>query len=1018
MNKVGLYWTSTKIRKRRAISRLITTNALYRIRRKKFLNYSVRCVKNDKITEGKVQSTQSNNLLEPRKISGEEITQILNNNTKINNKNKMSLVLQTGNTGNVIHTEFHSTENYLLTADSKGKVVIWDLNQRKQYSSINFKDGFKDVCFVNDTVLVTAIDRRLEFWNFTNNTLIKTIKTKNKCIQVESINEQIFFNSKNVYKIPKWNSDDIEKWSSDTMIVDKFYISETGKTIAVVKGKQLSVYNFDSKKLIGTKKIKSLDVNILDSIKTISVATKSSSIITYIFNDKFKKTKVLVNNRKQKKYRAVAFSGNYGVVGNANDVITIYDLKTGRIINNFKNKGFSIHSLSVSKNGSLLAVGGESGIIKLYDFEKRLELSNLGGLIANVTSIKFSSDSTSVILGYDNGQIKKWNLKNHEIKTLSIKRNFVDKLIQAKYEIHGLNTDYPTVYKHKKVGLFRKKNKTRYYKLIIDSTFTSIVLKKIKIRKVKKHYRVYNNNWEYIKYIDKKNINEYFLKSINKKIEIPISVNILSATESLDKKYILASADNGVIYFIDTETGIIKLKLLSPNKNSFFYGTTEGYYFSSKSALKSIGVRYNKMLLGFEQIDLLYNRPDKILSILNFSDEEYINLLKSAYFKRLKKLGVKESELAKIENLPKLKSNLKQIPLNTKKEDWVINVNADGKENELKAIHVLINGIPVLGKEGQKITGKKIDEEISINLSPGENHIQLFVESTSGLKSIRENSNVMLKLEYQPSLYILAIGSGKFNNESFNLEYAKKDAIDFANTFNETKIFKTVNTRKLVDNDVTKEKIEKAIEWLNKANKDDVVIVFFAGHGVLDNNLDYYLSSAKIDFTYPEKEGINYNNFENLLGNLQCRNKVLFIDACHSGEVDKDELAITNNNEVSTGSVVFRAAGAGVSHKAGKSTFELSKNLFADLRQNSGVIVVSSAGGAEYAFEGDNWSNGVFTYSFINGLKNKEADLNRDNKITLNEIQQYLSKKVPELTHGKQTPTSRVENLEKDIRLW
>ena len=161
-----------------------------------------------------------------------------------------------------------------------------------------------------------------------------------------------------------------------------------------------------------------------------------------------------------------------------------------------------------------------------------------------------------------------------------------------------------------------------------------------------------------------------------------------------------------------------------------------------------------------------------------------------------------------------------------------------------------------------------------------------------------------------------------------------------------------------------------------------------------------------------------YNDFEKNIGELKCRNKIMFIDACHSGEVDKEELAFSENEQIASDDIIFRSVGAGIEHVAGASTFELSKNLFADLRQNSGVIVVSSAGGAEYALEGDNWSNGVFTYSFINGLKEKKADLNNDKIITLNELQRYLSIEVPKLTNGKQTPTSRVENLEKDIRLW
>lgn len=47
-----------------------------------------------------------------------------------------------------------------------------------------------------------------------------------------------------------------------------------------------------------------------------------------------------------------------------------------------------------------------------------------------------------------------------------------------------------------------------------------------------------------------------------------------------------------------------------------------------------------------------------------------------------------------------------------------------------------------------------------------------------------------------------------------------------------------------------------------------------------------------------------------------------------------------------------------------------------------------------------------------------EADLNEDGQILISEIQQYTQMNVRTLSQGMQTPSSRVQNMELDYRLW
>ena len=139
----------------------------------------------------------------------------------------------------------------------------------------------------------------------------------------------------------------------------------------------------------------------------------------------------------------------------------------------------------------------------------------------------------------------------------------------------------------------------------------------------------------------------------------------------------------------------------------------------------------------------------------------------------------------------------------------------------------------------------------------------------------------------------------------------------------------------------------------------------------------------------------------------------------NAGEIDKDEVELAEADVKEDGDIQFRVVGNTATPKLGsQNTSELTKSLFTDLRKGTGATVISSAGGMEFAMEGDDWSNGLFTYCFINGIKSKAADYDNNGEIWLSELKRYVSEQVSELSGGRQQPTSRIENQSVDFRVW
>jgi hypothetical protein len=97
-----------------------------------------------------------------------------------------------------------------------------------------------------------------------------------------------------------------------------------------------------------------------------------------------------------------------------------------------------------------------------------------------------------------------------------------------------------------------------------------------------------------------------------------------------------------------------------------------------------------------------------------------------------------------------------------------------------------------------------------------------------------------------------------------------------------------------------------------------------------------------------------------------------------------------------------------------KSNFKKMNELFVNVRNNTGSVIISAAGGQESALEaikvdGKTIENGAFTYCILEYIKKNQAE-----EIKVNSLKQYAEKRVEEITNGKQNPTSRQETMEVD----
>lgn len=162
----------------------------------------------------------------------------------------------------------------------------------------------------------------------------------------------------------------------------------------------------------------------------------------------------------------------------------------------------------------------------------------------------------------------------------------------------------------------------------------------------------------------------------------------------------------------------------------------------------------------------------------------------------------------------------------------------------------------------------------------------------------------------------------------------------------------------LLDRQATKKVILDHISSLfGKAGENDIVVFFFSGHG-------FEGGICASDGT------IDYDELRNAMAKSKSKNKMMFLDACHSGGL-----------------------------RQGKKQ---SSHIVSSAKKANVMLFLSSRTD-EVSIENSTMKNGYFTTFLAKGISGN-ADANRDRIITAKELFDFVSKRVSNISHNTQHP--------------
>ena len=236
-----------------------------------------------------------------------------------------------------------------------------------------------------------------------------------------------------------------------------------------------------------------------------------------------------------------------------------------------------------------------------------------------------------------------------------------------------------------------------------------------------------------------------------------------------------------------------------------------------------------------------------------------------------------------------------------------------------------------------------------------------------------------------PNLFAVMVGISDYKGDELDLKYAAKDATDISAAISNAskKLLNTDGKEHVFTYNLTttkeryqlpeKNSIKKVFEEIGrKATANDILLIFFAGHGVMEGEQKqfYFLTADASTLTTGSAiadVGISTSELTEWMKpqNIKAQKRILIFDACNSGQAIKDFVKLGEQDQN------YMAAR---NDDAAQQVKAIDK-----LNEKSGLFILSASASNQNAYEMGRYSQGLLTYSLLKAIK-QQPDILEDGK--------------------------------------
>lgn len=487
------------------------------------------------------------------------------------------------------------------------------------------------------------------------------------------------------------------------------------------------------------------------------------------------------------------------------------------------------------------------------------------------------------------------------------------------------------------------------------------------------------------------------------------TANIDSIDFSPDASLLASSSDDGGTFLWDANTGEHLLTLISlDDGGEWMVVTPQGLFDGTPASWNQILWRYNQDTFNVAPIEWFFN------------EFYYPGLLAEVFAGKRPKVAQDVSKKDRRQPVVKLSLAGEQTPTTgitartVKVKIEIIDAPAD-KDNPqgtgARDVRLFRNGSLVRVRHGDVLNGKSavtLEEEIIV--AAGVNRLTAYAFNKDNVKS----KDAQLELTGAESLkragtaYIIAVGLNEYANTQYNLKYAVADAQSFGEEvrLRQTRVaqFERVEVVPLLNENATKANILSALkrlagavetpslkaglfDRLKRAEPEDTVIIYFAGHGTAQAQR-FYLIPHDLGYT-GDRTKLNEQGLQSILAHsisdieleqavegMDAGHLLLVIDACNSGQALEAEE---------------------------KRRGPMNSKGLAQLAYEKGMYILTAAQSYQAALEAAQLGHGLLTYALVEeGLKTAIADTEpKDGLLSAREWLDFATDRVPQMQEQK-----------------